>query len=116
MDKKYRIKLKNNRIIGPFLIADIGELYIKGRIQGDELCQTFPVGSWKTIRDFDELENLILDIAKNNITLETLRKSLESKPDPIDPNDIPKEFEYQKKTNTKIGYKELKEKFKKNFP
>jgi hypothetical protein len=54
---KYRIKLKNERIVGPFLKAQVQELYDKEIIDGTEMCQAFPAGDWLPISSFTELKN-----------------------------------------------------------
>ena len=56
MNLKYRIRLQNERVIGPFSIEEIGELFDKGHITGTELCQHFPIGEWKPLSTFDELK------------------------------------------------------------
>ena len=55
MSDKYRVKLKNGRIIGPFSDEEIGELYKNGRIDGKELCQHFPIGDWLPLNEFKNI-------------------------------------------------------------
>lgn len=50
---KYRIRLKNARVIGPFILSQLHELKSNGRIQGDEEAQIFPTGDWSPISSFD---------------------------------------------------------------
>ena len=50
---KYRIRLKNARVIGPFIMSQLYELKSSGRIQGDEEAQIFPTGDWSPISSFD---------------------------------------------------------------
>jgi tetratricopeptide (TPR) repeat protein len=50
---KYRIRLKNGRVIGPFVKAQLFELKAKGHIAGDEEAQLFPIGEWLPIDSFD---------------------------------------------------------------
>lgn len=50
---KYRIRLKNARVIGPFIKSQLHELKAKGHIQGDEEAQIFPTGDWLPISSFD---------------------------------------------------------------
>jgi len=76
---KYRIKLKNDRVVGPFIKLQVAELYLKGHIQGDEECQLFPGGEWLTIKEFEELGNIIEEIISKKITLDDLKKEIESK-------------------------------------
>ena len=101
-EKRYRIKLKNERIIGPFLKKDIGALYLKGHIEGDEKCQCFPVGDWGAIQDFEELSDYIYKIVDQNSS----GKSSSEIFDEI------KEFKYEKETQVNINYDELEEKIK----
>jgi tetratricopeptide (TPR) repeat protein len=46
---KYRIRLANGRIIGPFVLGQLIELKQKGRISGTEEAQVYPMGSWLPI-------------------------------------------------------------------
>lgn len=55
LKSKYRIKLKSNRIIGPFAPEQIGELFLKKHIDGTENAQAFPSGNWQPANDFPEL-------------------------------------------------------------
>ncbi|MFP5386251.1 MAG: tetratricopeptide repeat protein [Bacteriovoracia bacterium] len=50
---KYRIRLTNGRVIGPFEKNQLFELKTKGHIKGDEEAQVFPIGNWKSIKEFD---------------------------------------------------------------
>lgn len=50
---KYRIRLKNGRVIGPFVLDQLHELKAKGHIQGKEEAQIFPTGNWAPIQNFD---------------------------------------------------------------
>ena len=56
---RYRIRLKNGRVVGPFKIEDFGELYAKGHILGSEDCQVFPTGDWKPINSFENIRDVI---------------------------------------------------------
>ncbi len=56
---KYRVRLVNGRVVGPFLKEQIGELFTKGHISGAEQCQLFPSGNWTSISGFQELEEII---------------------------------------------------------
>lgn len=53
--EKFRIKLKNGRVLGPFIADQFAELYLKGHILGNEDCQVFPVGDWMPINAFPQL-------------------------------------------------------------
>ncbi len=50
---KYRIRLKNGRVIGPFDKQQLIELKSKGHIKGDEESQIFPTGNWIPITQSD---------------------------------------------------------------
>ena len=50
--EKYRIRLANGRVVGPFIEDQIAELYSKGHIDGHEECQVFPAGEWKKFDSF----------------------------------------------------------------
>lgn len=72
MDVKYRIRLKNERVIGPFSAEEIGELFTKGHINGTEMCQQFPVGDWKPLSSFPDLldNSPSAHVKENNIELD----------------------------------------------
>lgn len=57
--EKYRIRLANGRVVGPFINDQISELYTKGHIDGSEECQLFPAGEWKNLKTFKELSHLL---------------------------------------------------------
>ena len=56
---KYRIRLKNGRVIGPFDINQIHDLKAKGHIAGNEDAQVFPLGDWKPMTAFDFYADLM---------------------------------------------------------
>ena len=56
---KYRIRLKNSRVIGPFVMKQLHELKSKGHIQGDEEAQLFPTGNWVPLSHFDFYKDLM---------------------------------------------------------
>ncbi|MFZ4712938.1 MAG: tetratricopeptide repeat protein [Bacteriovoracaceae bacterium] len=56
--EKYRIRLANGRVVGPFNQVQITELYAKGHIDGTEECQSFPAGEWLKVLDFDGLATI----------------------------------------------------------
>ncbi len=72
MSTRYRIKLKNERVVGPFSREKIGEMYIKKIIDGTEECQVFPDGRWEIIETVEELSSLILKIISQEIGLDDL--------------------------------------------
>lgn len=66
---KYRIKLNQNRIVGPLSAKDVFQLFEKGQISGSEQFQLFPSGDWKDIDAFPELINILSqDKSKTEIT------------------------------------------------
>jgi tetratricopeptide (TPR) repeat protein len=50
---KYRIRLPNGRVIGPFEKQQLFELKTKGHIKGIEEAQIFPTGNWEPIAHSD---------------------------------------------------------------
>jgi hypothetical protein len=70
MTLKYRLRLQNGRVIGPFTTEEIGELYLKNHVNGDEDCQHFPIGDCKKLDSFDNLTSFIKDV-KNQTTAKT---------------------------------------------
>ena len=56
---KYRIRLRNGRVIGPFVKSQLFELKAKGHIQGQEEAQVFPVGDWLPLKDHDFYDDLM---------------------------------------------------------
>ena len=62
MSKKYRVRLINDRIVGPFSLSQIGELYKKGHIKGQEKIQQFPAGDWKPLQDEREVKAFLAKI------------------------------------------------------
>ena len=69
---------------------------MKGRIEGDEKCQHFPIGEWKSLHDFKELADYLHDFIGRKINEE----------------DEIKEFEYEKHTLLDVNYDELEKNFK----
>jgi hypothetical protein len=55
---KYRIRLKEGRVIGPFLKEQLHELKAKGHITGKEEAQVYPTGDWGPITGFDFYQEL----------------------------------------------------------
>ncbi len=66
MKKKFRIKLKGGRVVGPFSASQVGELYLKGHINGSENCQVYPQGDWEGLKSFEDLKDVILKIITND--------------------------------------------------
>lgn len=70
--KKFRIKLKSNRVVGPFVEEQVIELYKLGKITGDEQIQIFPTGDWLSLSSYKEFEEITKIIQSSENT--TLRK------------------------------------------
>lgn len=49
---KYRVRLRNGRVVGPFLPGQIIEMRHKGYVHGLESCQVFPSGDWLPLNQF----------------------------------------------------------------
>lgn len=114
MSVKYRIRLQNDRVIGPFSIEEIGELYLKDHINGDEVCQQFPIGDWRKIATFPAVVSLLQKL-----------KNLEK---PTEPNESRKsrnsleltnseiknfeEFKFGKNIKIDVDYEELEKQYK----
>lgn len=71
---KYRIRLPEGRVLGPFEKNQIFELKTKGHIKGDEEAQIFPTGSWLPLKDFDFYPELM---DENKTVIETRSESSE---------------------------------------
>ena len=67
MSVKYRVRLKNERVIGPFSAEEIGELFLKGHIEGTEMCQQFPIGDWKSVNLFSNISEIFKKIQEKNL-------------------------------------------------
>ncbi len=65
---KYRIRLKNGRVIGPFLIEQLHELKAKNHIVGSEEAQIFPTGDWLPLKSFEFYAELIKENKTTSIT------------------------------------------------
>ena len=56
---KYKIKLLNDRVIGPFTLGQVKQLYLKGKINLEVSLQEFPGGDWK---DLNKFPNVLYEI------------------------------------------------------
>lgn len=129
MNSKYRVRLKSGRVVGPFVLAQLGELYIKNHIDGTEECQYFPVGDWKSIELYPEINELIGKIASKEITSQDLnstnthtvarlsaaqqakKESEPAAPTPKTEDEDFQEFKFTKDEGPKIDYGELERKY-----
>ncbi|MDO9181493.1 MAG: tetratricopeptide repeat protein, partial [Bacteriovorax sp.] len=114
MSVKYRIRLQNERVIGPFTTEEIGELYLKNHINGNEVCQQFPIGDWRKITTFPNLVSLFSQISKTKLEEEKNAKLNSDKTN--SEIKIFHEFKFGKTNNKNIDtdYEELEKKYKEN--
>ena len=56
---KYRVRLRNSRVVGPFEKHQLFELKTKAHIDGSEEGQVFPTGDWKPLKTFDFYDELM---------------------------------------------------------
>lgn len=56
---KFRIRLPNGRVMGPFDKKELFDLKNKGHIKGHEECQDYPTGNWLPINSFEFYEELM---------------------------------------------------------
>lgn len=75
MAQKYRIQLNNQRIIGPFDLDQIAELYIKGHLELNENCQEYPIGDWAPLKNYKPITDLFLKIDSGEISLDDMDDS-----------------------------------------
>jgi tetratricopeptide (TPR) repeat protein len=129
MKKKYRVKLSSGRIVGPFDAGQIGELYEKGHVSGNEPCQMFPGGDWKKVKDFSAITNAIKQIIskqkaaeelQEKTTVDTLArmnlvKKLKSAKEEVEdgPHEQMEEFKFSKEgeQGIDVNYDELEKKY-----
>lgn len=89
---KYRIRLSNGRVLGPFDLRQLFELKAKGHIKGNEEAQIFPTGNWGPINTFEFYSELmdenrtVVESSKSStkeetfvIDLEKLRSQIQEK-------------------------------------
>jgi tetratricopeptide (TPR) repeat protein len=102
MSLKYRIRVTADRVIGPFSKEEVAELYEKKHITGEEECQLFPVGSWKSIRLFPALVDFVFNkkISEPIIIDDTEKKQFQA-------------FQFEKVDHQDVNYDELEKKYKK---
>lgn len=134
MSLKYRIRLQNERVIGPFSSEEIGELFLKGHIEGNESCQQFPIGDWRSLKSFPALKQLIGILEEKNLKDPTLAKPTETtvnnapkenkgpkeKKDPKEHTQSGiktfTEFKFGKDVKIDVNYAELEKKYKEENP
>ena len=130
MSVKYRIRLKNERVIGPFSTEEIGELFLKGHVEGTEMCQQFPIGDWKSIISFPNLAEIIKVIKDKNLRVNEPEASVPAnakkeltrtnhagpKPDLTKSNLPFNEFKFGKDVKIEVNYAELEKKYQSENP
>ena len=127
MNLKYRIRLKNERVIGPFSTEEIGELLLKGHIVGSEMCQQFPIGDWRPLPLFPNLKSLVDEIKASKIPKETPVETGVTKKESTKTNQKKPiegssgirtftEFKFGKDVKIDIDYAELEKKFQAENP
>lgn len=128
MDLKYRIRLKNERVIGPFSAEEIGELLSKGHIVGSEMCQQFPIGDWRPIPLFPNLKSLLDAIKAEKAPKEPAGSTGVTKKDstvttnkrkPIEGSSGIRtftEFKFGKDVKIDVNYAELEKKYQAENP
>lgn len=124
MSVKYRVRLQNDRVVGPFTAEEIGELFLKKHIYGDELCQQFPIGDWRALVSFPSLNGLINQLKKQNLTSTNIERQTD---DIIPKNQIQKEptlsgvktfneFKFGREITIDVDYGELEKKYQDSNP
>lgn len=128
MSVKYRIRLSNERVIGPFSEEEIVELVQKDHILGTENCQLFPIGDWKPISSFQSIYSVIQPIIEEKARLIKEQQELEAKKNaPPEPKKeikvqgdhtasgikVYQEFKFQQGAKVEVDYKELEKKHRK---
>jgi tetratricopeptide (TPR) repeat protein len=108
--------MQNDRVVGPFTAEEIGELFLKNHINGEELCQQFPIGDWRALSSFPNLSNLIGSIKRQNLTLTSVEKIKEDKTAvqrELTHSGLKtfKEFKFEK-NSIDVDYVELEKKYK----
>lgn len=130
MSLKYRIRLKNERVIGPFSAEEIGELFLKGHIEGTEMCQQFPIGDWKPLQNFQDLRSLVKIIDEKNLRVEEPTASVPEKAkreltktgrvrplaEQTKSNQTFNEFKFGKDVKIEVNYDELEQKYQTENP
>jgi tetratricopeptide (TPR) repeat protein len=109
--EKYRVRLKNGRVIGPLILSQLAELKIKNYLTGDERYQIFPTGEWLELSSFPEIAKTLANpdvFYKKENTILVKLDELNKENEQVDNTDI----ELEKIENTKSN---LVEKDKSNI-
>tara|TARA_R110000868_G_scaffold320917_4_gene581986 strand:+ start:5292 stop:8534 length:3243 start_codon:yes stop_codon:yes gene_type:complete len=136
MSDKYRVKLENKRIVGPFTSGQIAELFERGHVSEESDCQVFPAGDWNPLNTFEAINKSIYDrlsgksnqtqtsseatIVKMMIPKKKVNKQLQEKlsetntssTDEISEDDEKlSEFKYEKDKGPEVDYDELEKRY-----
>ncbi|MBJ00099.1 MAG: hypothetical protein CME67_02610 [Halobacteriovoraceae bacterium] len=92
--KKYRIRLLDKRVIGPFTAKEIEILLNKRRITGDEDFQEFPTGDWASLSMLPNLEQQLSGNMEDDPTFVRKLSDIGFNSNGVDLK-FPKEFEFE---------------------
>lgn len=73
---KYRLKLEDSRVVGPFSIKELKKLKEKGKLSVKNSVQEFPDGEWTTFNNVKDLEHIFED--DKNVREETFMHKLKN--------------------------------------
>ena len=107
---QYRVRLQDDRVIGPFVEEQILELYFKDHIDGREHCQEFPAGDWLPLSEFSFWKNRPKNInnTKSGISLGSiLIENQQTTKTHNEKDDFPKEFKFNKEVEDNSKSSEL---------
>lgn len=93
--KKYRIRLFEKRVIGPFTLVEIKSLFNKSRITGKEKFQEFPVGDWVSANEIPELKQLFSNELESDPTFVRKLSDFGFETNTNKDLSFPKEFEFE---------------------
>ncbi len=113
--QKYRIRLRNGRVIGPFIVSQLLELELKGHIQGDEEAQIFPTGEWLPISNFDFLKGINQNIKEETFVIDLTKLRNQKNDKDLNEHDILEHSPQSKLTET-IHLKNSTQEMKKEIP
>lgn len=108
---KFRVKLTDGRVVGPFNDDEILELIKKKHVALDSKFQKFPVGNWLNGHDLEEVRLIFENIKNNEQTFIKKIKELEDKNSdlvskkttlPATEEDFPKEFKYHSDATSNV--------------
>lgn len=122
---KYRVRLKNGRVVGPFTKTQLFEIKGLGHISGSEEVQVFPTGDWLPMSTFEfyaeimdsnrtiiapsqKEETFVIDLTKLRIKKDEMEMGeLDLEPTPIEPQDLTETIKIGSSTASKIEEPDL---------